>query len=407
MLSEVLTIVLLGSFVEAVPAPWGGWGFHHKGHGINVQLGPRPYYLVDNMDAGPLKEKLQSCTEKPIKTSSFSIGHRGAPLQFPEHSRQSYMAAARMGAGQLVCRHSQCDLHFTTNILETPLAAKCSTLFKPANPKTGEPASANCCTSDITLAEFKSLCAKMEGNGDNAAVNGTEFQGRLSPTPDYRTDLYATCGTPMSHKDSIELINSYGLQFTPELKTPEVDMPFQGDYTQEEYAQQMIDEYKEMGIDPSRVWPQSFLPDDIFYWIDNEPEFAKQAVYLDERVDTADGYAEAVASLPGLKDRGVKIMAPAIFALVNVSDSGEIVPSPYAEAAKEVGLDIITWSWERDPPISQGVAYYYQSVADAVNNDGDEYTIIDVVARKVGALKMFADWPGTITYYANCFGIGL
>jgi glycerophosphoryl diester phosphodiesterase len=31
---------------------------------------------------------------------------------------------------------------------------------------------------------------------------------------------------------------------TPELKSPSVKMPFQGDYTQEAYAQQMIDEYK-------------------------------------------------------------------------------------------------------------------------------------------------------------------
>ena len=34
--------------------------------------------------------------------------------------------------GQLVCRHDQCDLHTTTNILVTPLAAKCSEPFSPA-----------------------------------------------------------------------------------------------------------------------------------------------------------------------------------------------------------------------------------------------------------------------------------
>ena len=75
----------------------------------------------------------------PFRESDFSIGHRGAPLQFPEHTKESYEAAARMGAGilecdvtftkdrQLVCRHSQCDLHTTTNILAIPaLAAKCT-----------------------------------------------------------------------------------------------------------------------------------------------------------------------------------------------------------------------------------------------------------------------------------------
>ncbi|CRK76093.1 hypothetical protein NIG5292_02150 [Nereida ignava] len=31
--------------------------------------------------------------------SSFSIGHRGAPMQFPEHTVESNRAAALMGGG--------------------------------------------------------------------------------------------------------------------------------------------------------------------------------------------------------------------------------------------------------------------------------------------------------------------
>ncbi|TMP65107.1 glycerophosphodiester phosphodiesterase, partial [Pseudoalteromonas sp. S1609] len=105
----------------------------------------------------------------------FSIGHRGAPMQYPEHTKESYIAAARMGAGivecdvtftndkELVCRHSQCDLHTTTNILAIPeLAAKCSEPFTPANSNSGTPASAKCCTSDISLAEFLTLEGKMD-----------------------------------------------------------------------------------------------------------------------------------------------------------------------------------------------------------------------------------------------------
>lgn len=89
----------------SLPAPWGSW-WPHKGHGkgaggINVQLGPRPYYLVNDMDEGELKDKLESCTEGPFETSSFSIAHRGAPLQFPEHTKEGYIAGARMGAGEL------------------------------------------------------------------------------------------------------------------------------------------------------------------------------------------------------------------------------------------------------------------------------------------------------------------
>ena len=100
----------------------------------NIQLGPRPYFLVNDMAPGPLKAKLQSCSNGPFQKTAFSIGHRGAPLMFPEHTQESYEAAARMGAGvlecdvtftkdkALVCRHAQNDLHTTTNILATPLA---------------------------------------------------------------------------------------------------------------------------------------------------------------------------------------------------------------------------------------------------------------------------------------------
>ncbi len=164
---------------------------HSHKHHQPVEVGPRPFYLVEDMDASPLKRKLQSCAKGPFRKTDFSIGHRGAPLQFPEHTKESYEAAARMGAGimecdvtftkdkELVCRHSQCDLHTTTNILAIPeLAAKCSQPFTPADLASGTPASARCCTSDITLAEFKTLEGKMDGFNPRATTaeeykNGT------------------------------------------------------------------------------------------------------------------------------------------------------------------------------------------------------------------------------------------
>ena len=107
-----------------------------------IQLGPRPIFLVNKLEEGQLKKELKNCQNEIFMRSDFSIAHRGAPLQFPEHTRESYEAAAIMGAGigecdvtftkdkELVCRHSQCDLHTTTNILTQPqLAAKCSVPF--------------------------------------------------------------------------------------------------------------------------------------------------------------------------------------------------------------------------------------------------------------------------------------
>src|SRR5262245_14865323 len=102
-----------------------------------IQLGTRPFYLVDGMDPGSLKDKLTQCKDGPFSRTDFSIGHRGAALEFPEHTKEAYEASARMGAGivecdvtftrdgELVCRHSECDLHTTTNIVATPLNAKC------------------------------------------------------------------------------------------------------------------------------------------------------------------------------------------------------------------------------------------------------------------------------------------
>lgn len=91
----------------------------------------------------------------------------------------------------------------------------------------------------------------------------------------------------MTHAESIALFDSLGADFTPELKAPSVEMPFNG-FSQEDYAQKLIDEYKEAGIDPSRVWAQSFNLSDVLYWIENEPDFGAQAVYLDDRYEAED-----------------------------------------------------------------------------------------------------------------------
>jgi glycerophosphoryl diester phosphodiesterase len=382
-----------------------------------AQIGPRPFYLVDKMKDGPLKTKLSQCTG-PFRKTDFSIGHRGAALQFPEHSKESYQAAARMGAGviecdvtftkdrQLVCRHSQCDLHTTTNILSVPaLAAKCSQPFSPADPATGKKASAKCCTSDITLAEFKTLSAKMDAFNPDA-VTAADYQ---NGTPRWRTDLYATSGTLMTLDESIALIKSFGAKFTPELKAPEVAMPFDGDYNQEKYAAQMLEAYKAAGISPSDVFAQSFNLNDILFWIKTEPAFGAQAVYLEDRYEKR-GLDPAKPetwkpSMTELKASGVRILAPPIWVMLALNDKQEIVPSEYAKAAKAAGLDLIGWSLERDGPLNKGGGFYHRSIKQAIDRDGDTLTVLDVLAKQVGIRGMFSDWPATTTFYASCTGM--
>lgn len=385
-----------------------------------AQIGVRPLYLVDQLADGPLKTELQRCEGRTFRATPFSIGHRGVPLQFPEHTRESYIAAARQGAGviecdvaftkdrELVCRHAQCDLHRTTDILARPeLASKCTKGFTPADPATGAEASAQCCTSDLTLAEFKSLTGKMDGENDEA----TTVEAYMDGTSAWRTDLYAGTGTLLSHKESIALIRSLGRKFTPELKAPEVAMPFEGDYTQETYANQMLADYAEAGIPPEDVYPQSFRIEDVRYWIEQHPAFGRQAVYLDDRDETQPGFAIGDPaswrpSMAELRADGINILAPPLWMLVEPGTDGTIVPSAYAREAKAAGLGLIPWSLERSPPLSQGGGdWYYQTVEDVATRDGDILTLLDVLGRDIGVIGVFSDWPATTTFYANCVGL--
>jgi glycerophosphoryl diester phosphodiesterase len=382
-----------------------------------VQLGPRPFFLVNEMDDGPLKRELQQCSAGPFKKSDFSIGHRGAALQFPEHTRESYEAGARLGAGilecdvtftkdkQLVCRHAQNDLHTTTNILLTPLANTCIKPFTPAvlgpNGQVITPASAECRTSEITLAEFKTLTGKMDAFNP-AALTPQQYVGG---TANFRTDLYAgpTSGHLLTFTESIELFKKLGVKQTPELKFPSVAMPFDG-FTQEMYAQKMVDELKAAGVRPRDVFPQSFHKPDVLYWITHEPAFGRQAVYLDDANTVAD--LPTFSDLAGYRADGIRIWAPPTFALLALDGSNRIVASQWAHDATAAGLDIITWTLERSGILADGNnGFYYQTIDQAIKREGDLMKVIDALAKEVGVLGVFSDWAAPVTYYANCMGL--
>ncbi len=379
----------------------------------SVQLGPRPFFLVDGMEGGQLKSRLEQCKSGPFYRTDFSIGHRGAAMQFPEHTRESYEAAARMGAGiiecdvtftkdgELVCRHAECDLHTTTDIVATPLNEQCTV------PWSGPGSSPKCCTSDITLAEFKTLEGKMDASNP-AATTAEEY---LGGTASWRTDVYTSRGTLLTHAESIALIKSLGAKFTPELKSGDPDRIRAVFGSQANYAHKMIAEYEAAGIDPKEVWPQSFNRDDVIYWVEHERRFGRQAVYLDDIDPTATPPEPRLSmdELRALRKQGVNIIAPPIFALLAVDAGGEIVPSRYARDIKSLGFDIIAWSFERSDlrrgASKAGWYYLFDAEGRAVRNDSDMYEALDVLARKVGILGIFSDWPATVTYYANCMGL--
>ena len=379
----------------------------------NIQLGPRPFYLVDGMDEGPLKHKLSECKAGPFRRTDFSIGHRGAALQFPEHSKEAYEAGARMGAGivecdvtftrdgELVCRHSECDLHTTTNIVATELNAKCSV------PWSGPGSNPKCCTSDLTLDEFKSLRAKMDASVPNAPT----AEGFLGGTPSWRTDLYTGRGTTMSLRESIALNERNGVKHTPELKEGDparIQQVFGG---QAQYAQKMIDVLREADVDPRHVFLQSFNLNDVLYWVQHAPEFGRQAVYLDSVDPTANPPIPRLTldELRQLRLQGVRIFAPPMPALLEVDAHDNVVPSQYALDIKSVGLKIITWTFERADlrrgASQAGFYYYFDPQGRAIKKDSDIYKALDVLARQVRILGIFSDWPATVTYYANCMDL--
>jgi glycerophosphoryl diester phosphodiesterase len=253
-----------------------------------------------------------------------------------------------------------------------------------------------------------SLCGKQDGFNASALTP----QAYQSGTPNWRTELYDTCGTLLTLPQYIDLVGSYPgyRNFTPELKTPpaEVPMPFNG-YTQQQYASDFIAAFRSKKIDPARVWPQSFLFDDLVYWLQNDHDFGKQAIYLVE-YDTPEDIAAGTVNLTTVRAAGVNIIGPAIPMLVapGGADNKTIVPSAYAHAVKAAGLDIIAWTFERSGPLATVKArreYYFSTIANITTHDGQYYEVLDVLANQIGVKAVFSDWSSTVTYFANCFGL--
>lgn len=429
--SELRSVLATAVLVAVAPMAANAADDDHGRRGWNdasVQVGQRPLYLVDGMDESWLKHRLMECRNGPFRRTDFSIGHRGAALQFPEHTKESYVAAARQGAGivecdvtftrdgALVCRHAQNDLHTTTNILATALASTCVKNFTAAvidaNGNVITPASAECRTSEITLPEFRSLRGKMDASNP-AARTVAEY---LGGTASWRTDLYTGRGTLVTFRESIELNQKLGVRHTPELKGgTEVEI-MQVFGSQKNYALKFTDELRSAGVKPRDVWPQSFNVEDVLVWIDFT-EYGKQAVYLlDYDANTNDiviqppyNQMNCAAYFQMLKKRGVRVIAPPMPALLAVNAGGHIVPSQLAMDLKGMGFDLITWTFERSDlrggASKAGYYYDFDPKGVAIKKDSDMYKALDVLARDVKVLGVFSDWPATVTYYASCMGL--
>jgi glycerophosphoryl diester phosphodiesterase len=109
------------------------------------------------------------------------------------------------------------------------------------------------------------------------------------------------------------------------------------------------------------------------------------------------------SELASYKADGIQIWAPPVFALLDVDANGKIVASQAAKDAKRAKLDLITWTLERSGILADGNnGFYYQTFDSAIEREGDMFHVLDVLAKEVGVLGIFSDWPATTTFYANC-----
>ena len=215
-------------------------------------------------------------------------------------------------------------------------------------------------------------------------------------TPPRRTELLGH-GKLVTHAESIALIKAANRKAAPELKT----------YTQgsgmpayDEVRAKVVQEYKDAGMPPDSVWLQSLHLADLAYWLQSEPEYGKQAVFLDisDTCNASTAGCEDVEASPmadgfaSLRAIGVEYIAPPIQTLVKAVAAPKLyAPSDYAVAAKAAGLKLITWTLERGENHGFGAS-----------GDATMFNLLDTLHRDVGVKAVFSDWPATTTFYANC-----
>jgi len=392
----------------------------------------RPAQLVEALAAGPLRERLARCLQDAPGPALRTIGHRGAPLRYPEHTRESYRAAAQLGAatlecdvavtsdGALVCRHAQCDLHRTTNILATTLASRCTKGFVPArfngDGSLQAEATATCCTTDLTEAEFLTL----RGRHDRVNVKASTIPEWFAPAAAAAEPAdCASDGTLLTHRQSIELFKTLGTAMAPELKAQERSGRA-GFAAQAELADQLLDAYREAAVPPERLWLQSFEPAVVAHWLKTAGDYAHRVVWLDGRYRLP-GFdhrnrqqnAETLARMQRL---GLQNVAPPIWMLLERGAAGP-EPSVYAQQLRAADMTILTWTVERSGALSSGGGWYYQTLNGLnraaqdrrpgwVSKDADQLQVLQVLFDEVAVAGVFSDWPSTTALVDRCLANG-
>ncbi|KAJ3263480.1 Glycerophosphodiester phosphodiesterase GDPDL3 [Chytriomyces hyalinus] len=410
-----------------------------------------------------MRDAISLCND-PLARNFETIGHRGAALVAPEETLRSYEIAVDSGAGfiecdasvtkemDLICRHSVCDLHYTTDILmhHPNLAAKCSSPFTPAVTNTTK-ASATCCTFDFTLDEMKQLCATMESDLN---PNATRVQDYVLGKPAFRSIGVrdGECVKMVTMKEFLEFAKTKRVNVIPELKdtTEHSTMSFlksKGasiETLADLFAKNLRDAgfsapfdktYKDAGKNGTLGIMQTFDRRVAKIWKQNNKDLP--VLYLIQSPMNTTTIEKDCASasdcgtpdvLRNLMKLGVEIFAPALNGLVAAAKNHRYVEHQYSKdikaLAKELGLKdkvfLGSWSLERSACVSQygdgtfnaeaglgaigGCGWYYNSVEGyaSFGQHEDALLMMDALFTKAGVVSLFSDFPATVSMYSNC-----
>lgn len=101
----------------------------------------------------------------------------------------------------------------------------------------------------------------------------------------------------------------------------------------------------------------------------------------------------------------MRIWAPPFHALSALDAQQRLVPSRAARDAQAAGWQIFTWSLERSGCMATGKpGFHDQEPAPARKREGDLLQPLGVLARGVGVIGVFSDWPATTSFDASCQG---
>lgn len=109
--------------------------------------------------------------------------------------------------------------------------------------------------------------------------------------------------------------------------------------------------------------------------------------------------------MENLKQQGVNILVLVIWKMLILDGYQFIVLLDYVKNVCVVGFDLIVWFLEWSGFFVEGGGWYYQSVSEVINNDGDMFMVLDVLVRDVGVMVVFLDWFVIIMFYVNCMGL--